>query len=203
MNIKTYEPVKKETNTAKSIFINWELLAQHCAFDYHQELKDQEITEEFLINKALNKTKKYVSKFDNELDETEILKIENNYLAALRDHWSLQKIITSHVNFKKLTEQLNCWAQKGPKNKDLFGLSPKTGFAIDYFLNKFGIWFTIFEPFLIPYMEIFYDEYRSLPEWNFEDLIGTDIIETYLLLEIQSENPTIIDLSTWMEKFNG
>lgn len=200
----------KRQNLFRTIYITWIEICDYCQFDYKQELADLKITDEWMINQAILKTRNYVKNLTpkgNPLDlksnDEEILKIENNFLLNLKNHWSLKKILTSHIDFEFLTEKINQWSQTGPKNVNLFAVKPETGFGLDYFINKHGIWFTVYEPFIIPYLEIYYHEYDILPEWNFEDLLATDIIETFLLLEIQLENLIIIDLRDWMEKFDG
>jgi hypothetical protein len=202
---KLYEKEKNELlnhhpGKAHVLFISWEEFAESVDFDHTTEIASCGVSEANLVDYAFTKTRDYISQIEEEFDETQILEMENKYLEALKKHWSLQNILLRHIKLKEITEGLNTWAQTGPKHPQLFVIQPKPGFAVTYFINNIGISFTIYETFMIPHTELYYEQSDSLPEWNFEDITAEDVVETYLSLEIHNGNPIIIDLSDWHEK---
>ena len=184
---------------ARSIFVSWETIASFYNFDYESELENLNIDENYMINQAFNKTRQYVDGLEDEFQEEEILEIENKYLQAVKKHWSLANIIISHLNIKYITDCLNQWSKTGPHKLEIFAVPPKKGFSISYFPNASGISFTIYDTFIIPYTELYYEEHNNLPEWNLEDLKSEDIIETCFLLEKVKGNVSMIDLTDWAD----
>jgi hypothetical protein len=202
---KLYEKEKNKLlqthpGRAHTLFISWEEFAECLDFDYEAEVAACGVSEANLVNYAFTKTRDYISQVEEEFDEEQILEMENKYLVALKKHWSLQNIILRHVKLKEITDNLNKWAQTGPKQPQLFVVQPKAGFAVMYFVNNLGVSFTIYETFMVPHTELYYEQSDELPEWNFEDLTAADIVETYLSLETHNKSPIIIDLSGWHEE---
>lgn len=200
--IKPYEKQKQELlkfspGQARSLFINWNKIAEYLNFNLIEELEYLNVSEKSLIDYAFYKIYENI---DNSLEDTEIIELENNFLLKLKKHWSLENILLRHINLKSNTDALNEWAINGAKNHAIFGITPKNGYGVNYFINNSGISFTIYEAFMIPYTELHYSQFDSLPEWNFEDLDEIDIIETYVFLEEYLGNSIIIELDNWNEK---
>lgn len=186
---------------ARSIFLTWEAISEYLDFDYEKEMAELGVDDNYFINAAFIKTQQYTQGLVDEFsEEEEILEIENNYLKLIKEHWSLSNIISTHFNLKLLTEELNAWSKAGAKKPHLFGTTPNKGFCISYFLNPSGVSLTIYESFIIPYTEIFYEANDVLPEWNFEDIMPTDLLDTFFSLETLNGRATMIDLTDWHEK---
>jgi len=203
--IAAYETAAKRfvmgaPSQARSIFVSWQSIATFINLDYEAALSELDIDENYFINLAFERTHEYIEGLETEFSETEILEIENKYLENIKNHWSLSNILLSHLNLKLLTDLFNDWSKKGPEQPEIFGVTPVKGLCLSYICNSAGISFTIYEPFIIPYTELFYREHSNLPEWNFEDLSSQDVVETYFWLANQKEQDIIIDLNNWAEQ---
>jgi hypothetical protein len=92
---------------------------------------------------------------------------------------------------------LNDWSHQGAREPHLFGNVPAPGKSLEFFMTDLGISFTVYNPFMIPYTEIYYHLYSSLPEWNYDEIEGIDIIETLFAAQDKKGIDTEIDLSDW------
>ena len=69
--------------------------------------------------------------------------------------------------------------------------------ALETFTTDLGINFTVYRPFMIPYLESYYFLYNTLPEWDYEELEPSDIIETLFTIQAMLGNDIDISLENW------
>lgn len=120
--------------------------------------------------------------------DQQIVSVENKILESLKDHWSASSALSGQLDFRNSVKLTNEWSQGGAKDPRIFGVVPDPGKSVDYFLNGMGVSLTIYPPFLIPYTEMFYKTNDTLPEWDYDELNGMDIIETiFSILETTGE----------------
>lgn len=177
-------------------FVTWKDIASTFEVDQEWDLLDKEAAPPFdVIETAFRETLKLLK--DQNLDEEILIELENKTIDNILEHWSADTIIPLHIDIEALINEFNELSLAGPKNKNLFPTEPLPGIAIEFFIQTTGINFTIFPPFMIPYTELYYEEYSELPEWNLEDITGLDIIEILFILYLKKHGTLEIDLSDW------
>lgn len=181
---------------ATSIFVSWDEIADY--FDLFEEYglhrQDDEPSPD-LINIAFVEARKWAKQRNLKVEDESLVKIEEKILDSLKDHWSSASALSGQLDFAGCVEQANEWSQAGAKDPRIFGKVPDPGKSVDYFLTSLGINFTIYPPFMIPYTEIYYRIYDMLPDWEYEDLNGMDIIETVFRLYEFNGNHIALDFA--------
>ena len=182
-----------------SVFVSWQDITYTLSIDEKWDLANSSAeAPDDMRSQASAETLKWVEDYESEQDyapsDDDKKEKEDEILDEIIEHWSPRTIVLSHIDFKKAVSELNKWSKSGLKRPELLGYTnPPLGTSLIYFINKMGISFTIYEPFIIPYTELYYQEYTMLPEWNLEELDGYDIIEIiYLQL-----NKIKINLDDW------
>lgn len=127
----------------------------------------------------------------------ELLKIEKKILKNICEHWSAERVIPAHLDFSKFVDSVNKYCTTGMTKPELFPIEPPTGNGLEFFQTNAGISFTLYQPFIIPYTELYYEAYDNFPEWNLEDLNGFDVVETIFFLQEKLNTPIQVDLSDW------
>lgn len=188
---------------AAVIFVSWDKIAEYFdLFDCWDLYKEgTEVPEEF-VNVAFSGARNWASIFTQKNNfppsDDQIVKKENDILHSLQQHWSPEKILLDKFCFEQFVSDVNGWSCSGAKSIDLFGGNPPPpGKSLEYFITSLGINFTVYEPFMIPYTEIYYVLYEDLPEWNFDEVEGMDIVETLFAVQDQKGNDTTIELDDW------
>lgn len=201
-----FDQLNPHPGFATTIFISWEAIADY--FDLIERwpihLDDAELPEEFKVV-AFEESKVwaqlYFETYGKPPTEEEIIEKENQLIKSLQDHWSPSNILLSKFNFEKLISDINEWSHLGAKEPHLFGNPPDPGKSLEYFLTDLGINFTVYEPFMIPYTEIYYELYSNLPEWNYDDIDAFDIIETLFAVQDRLGRDTKLNLDDWASKW--
>ena len=193
---------KAPSNFTWTVFCSWKDIAYIFGFEEHWDLIDlSEDPPLDLVNAAFIESIEwanlYVQENDKAPDCDDLISMEERILKSICEHWSAEKIVPKNVNFNKLTETVNDVCMRGPTKPELFPIIPTSGPGLQFFENSAGISFTVFDSFLIPYTELYYEAYENLPEWNLEDLNGYDVVETIHLLHEKLNRPVSIDLNEW------
>ena len=147
--------------------------------------------------------KKYIDINGLPPTDAQIMATESKIIQSLQKHWSSSKVFDGVFDFSACVKDTNNWSHQGAKQPELFGKAPDPGKAIDYIVNGLGVSFTLYPPFMIPYTEIYYQLYDSLPEWDYEDLNGSDIIETIFAIYEKRGEEVAVDLSEWADAWPG
>jgi len=205
MSAKSYSNLnnlwKASPGFATTIFVSWEDIAHVFEISDRWDLvKDDDPTPIDVINVAFHEAQEWTNKQAHNPDDKELVEIENNIAKSIMDHWSYRSVLAENINFKNMVTGINKWCVDGPKNKKLFTKTPTPQAGLNLFVNDLGINFTIYPSFIVPYTELYYKAYETLPEWNLEDLDGTDIVETLFLFCDYSGNPIKLELSQWDAK---
>jgi hypothetical protein len=187
----------KKAEFMTTLFVSWAEISEVFGVSEDWDLlsKNEAPTTD-VIEAAFVEAQQLKDKY-TEICEQEIIEAENEIIKSIIHHWSPQNIISKHVDIIKLIELLNTWCHSGPKNPKLFPVEPPRGLGLEYFLTPNGISFSVYAPFMIPYTEVYYEEYDDLPEWNLENIISTDISEILYFLYIKQNGEFEIDLSDW------
>jgi len=192
---------------ATSIFVSWDGIADYFdlfeQYDFHRE----DETSEELVNRAFTEARSwarnYVKKHDFPPSDKQILDTENKILESLKDRGSVASALSGQFEFRSYVKQTNDWSHGGAKDSRIFGVAPDPGKSIDYILSAMGVTFTIYPPFMIPYTEMYYKIYEALPEWDYVDLDGMDVIETIFAVHEANGNELELDLSEWEDSTEG
>jgi hypothetical protein len=182
-----------------SILVTWKEIANSFGITEEWDLLDENTPLEIdVIETAFQEALNQLPQ--TEQTENNLVEIENKIIRSITDHWSAKNVVPKHINLEKIIEKLNQASQSGPNNKKLFPVEPTLGVAIEYIENSTGIVFSLYPPFMIPYTELYYEEYNDLPEWNLEDIEACDIAETLCLAQLKYFGLLEIDLSRWDSK---
>jgi hypothetical protein len=167
---------------ATSIFVSWDKIADYFSLFDHYPLYKEDETPEELVNQAFSEAREWARDYvDNNAfppTDQQIVSVENKILESLKLHWSSAAALSGQFDFRLYIKQTNDWSQNGAKDPRIFGAAPDPGKSVDYFLNNMGVTFTVYPPFMIPYTEIYYKLYDGLPEWDYEEINGMDVVET-------------------------
>jgi len=193
---------------ATTIFTSWDEFAEYFGlFEYWPLCRSKEEPSEDLVNFAFTEARNWATKY---IDihglppmNNQIMETEGKIIQSLKEHWSASKVLDSVFDFSTCIKDTNSWGHQGAKRPELFGKTPDPGKSIDYIINSLGVSFTIYPPFMIPYTEIYYELYDGLPEWDYEDLNGSDIIETIFAIYEKRGEEVAIDLSDWANAWPG
>jgi hypothetical protein len=203
------EPYKVDLDTlnphpgfATTIFVSWDDLSDYFGlFEDWDIYKEGEETPEEFVEVAFTEARNWAKLFKAAPSEGDIVAKENAIIASLQDHWSSSNIFLSKFSFDQLVSDLNDWSHLGAREPHLFGNVPDPGKSLEFFMTDLGISFTVYKPFMIPYTEIYYHLYSGLPEWNYGEIEGIDIIETLFAVQDKKGLDTEIDLSDWASKW--
>ena len=192
---------------ATSIFVSWDSIADYFELFDQYDLHREDESSEDLINRAFTEARDWARDYVRENDfppsDKQILLEENKILRSLKERGSVASALSGQFEFHSYIKQTNAWSHSGAKDPRIFGVVPDPGKSIDYILSGMGITFTIYPPFMIPYTEMYYRIYEALPEWNYEDLDGTDVVETIFTINEANGNELELDLSEWEEANEG
>jgi len=193
---------------ATTIFVSWDEISDYFElFELWPVCRDEEDIPEELVNQAFAEAREwarfYVEKRGLPPSDKAITSTESNILQSLRRHWSSTKILDGVFDFASYVADTNKWSHGGAKQPQIFGVTPTPGKSVDYIINVLGINLTIYPPFMIPYTEIYYQFYDGLPEWDYDDLNGMDIIETLFAVHEQNNDEIEIDLTDWDAKWES
>lgn len=181
--------LEKETtkNSCVSVFISWEDFAEYIGLYENWDLCDpnEEINDEIRL---VAFTEAQQSKKSNKIE------LENEICKSITEHWSPKKIITKFIDFKKLFTKLNEISNYGAIDIRLFGFIPKTGDCIEYIAHNDGITFTLLEPFIIPFYEVFYKKHGKLPSADISNISKERLIKFFQLI---LPNIYDINLDSW------
>jgi hypothetical protein len=185
---------------ASTIFISWDDIAEYFSlFEYWPLLREGEEPSEDLVNFAFEEARKWAQAQAKQQSlpptDNQIIKAETSIIESLKRHWSAAKALDGIFDFATCAKLTNDWSHNGAKRPELFGVTPDPGKSIDYILSNLGVSFTVYPPFIIPYTEIYYRLNDNLPEWDYEDLNGTDILETIIALYEEKIEEVSIDLT--------
>lgn len=194
--------LKPEAEFVTTCYISWNDVAEMLGLDEFADYTDPEqapardiIDAAFL--EAQEWCNKYKSVHGKEPSDKDALEVENDILNSILEHWSAANILMTQFNLEKCVDNLNRWCERGAERKYLFGVPPLPGHGLQYFTTPIGISFTAYNPFMVPYVELYYDENGSLPEWDLEDLHAFDIIETIYRYQEKLNDPIMFDLNMW------
>jgi len=194
--------LKPEAIFLTTCFISWKDVAYFIGLDEYVALADPgEAPDKDIINAAFNEANEWADKYavvhGKRPTEDTILEVENDILRSLVDHWSASSILQNFLKLDEYVSDINKWCKQGANRKYLFGVAPLPGHGLEFITNNAGISFTAYPAFMIPYVELYYDENESLPEWDLEDLHGFDIIETIYRHREALEDEISFDLTAW------
>lgn len=182
---------------ATTIFVPWDEFTDYLGLsDFYEIYKEGDERPDF-IEVAFREANNWAALPNVRASDEDIVEKENEILLSLQEHWSSKNIITKHFNIGHMVAEVNTWSHHGVKDPKLFGNPPAPGKSLEYFLSSLGVSFTVYQPFMIPYTEIYYSLFDSLPEWNYEDLDGLDIVETLFGVLEKKEPFQEIDLDNW------
>jgi len=206
MEAKSYSNLNNLFNPspgfATTIFVSWEELSHVFEIDERWDLvKEGDTTPIDVINMAFQEAQVWADKYkesagSNPSDE-DLTETENDIAKAIMDHWSHRAVLSANIDFQSMVDGINLWCKAGPKNKNLFINPPTPQTGLNFILNDLGVSFTIYPSFIVPYTELYYNNYENLPEWNLEDLDGTDIAETLFLYCYSINKPITLELTQW------
>jgi hypothetical protein len=194
--------LRPEAFFVTTCFISWKDIAYVIGLDDYIALTDpDEKPETDIVNAAFNEALEWSNKYKvvhgkPPSDET-ALEVENKILDSILRHWSASSILQRFFKLNKYIDDLNAWCRQGARRKYLFGVPPLPGRGIEYFTNDVGVSFTVYPAFMIPYIELYYDENEALPEWDLEDIHGFDVIETICQHRELLGDEISFDLTTW------
>jgi len=209
MQPKDYQDLNKlwgaSPGFATTLFISWDDIGYIFDVDENWSLtKTGDPTPIDVMNTAFQEAQewsiKYHKTYNRKPSEEEIIEIEDKISQSIMEHWSYGNVISQNVDFDALIEGLNQWCLSGPKLKEIFIQPPNPNIGLKHFINDSGISFTIYPAFIVPYIELYYAAYETLPEWNLEDLDGGDIAETIYLYADHIDDPVNLELSLWDTK---
>lgn len=191
---------------ATTIFISWDDIAEYFDYfeDYDLQYANDEATDEFreiAFNEARNWANLYTKTRGLPPSDDAIVEKENAIIASLQEHWSAANVLLSKFDFEKMVTDVNTWSHGGAKDPKIFGNPPSPGKSIETFFTLLGISFTVYKPFMIPYIESYYHLHDNLPEWNYEDLEALDIIETLFAIQTMLGNHIDISIKDWESKW--
>lgn len=194
--------LKPEAVFATTCFISWKDVAYIIGLDDFVALTDpDDKPERDIVNAAFHEagewSKRYQQVHGKPPADKDSLEVENKILKSIQEHWSAAGICLQFFELDKYVRDLNRWCKKGATRKFLFGVPPLPSHGLEYFTTHIGISFTAYPSFMIPYIELYYDENESLPEWDLEDLHGFDIIETIYRHRELLDHPITFDLTMW------
>jgi len=115
--------------------------------------------------------------------EAELLLRENDVACMVNQYYSVERIVSEQLKLESLVCDINKWSLRGPDRPYLFGNVPNFGVGLHYWESDSGVSFTVCSPFMIPYIELFYDRTQKLPDWGLEEIGGLDIVEAMVQLQ--------------------
>ena len=200
--ISNSEILKPEAFFVTTCFISWKDIAYVIGLDDYIALTNpDEKPETDIVNAAFNEALEWSNKYKvvhgKPPSDDMALEVENKILDSILHHWSASSILQRFLKLDEYISDLNKWCQRGATRKYLFGVPPLPGPGLEYITNDVGVSFTAYPAFMIPYIELYYDENESLPEWDLEDIHAFDIIETIYQHRMLLEDEITFDLAAW------
>ncbi len=198
----TMDDINGHPGFATAIFVSWDAVADYLDYfeEYGIQPSDREANPEFTriaYIEAQNWAELHQHLRGRSPSPDIIMAKENEIMNSLQDHWSSCNIALEKFDFDKYVSDANTWSHNGAKRPELFGHPPDPGKALETFTTDLGINFTVYRPFMIPYLESYYFLYNTLPEWDYEELEPSDIIETLFTIQAMLGNDIDISLENW------
>lgn len=194
--------LKPDAEFVTTCFVAWNDVAEMLGLDEFADYTDPtKPPAKDIVNAAFIEAREWCNKYKQvhgkDPSDKDALEVENDILNSIQEHWSAANILMTQLSLDKYVGDLNKWCKGGAIRKYLFGVPPIPGHGLEYFVTPIGISFTAYTPFMIPYIELYYDENESLPEWDIEDIHAYDIIETLYRHRDSLNDPIQFDLNMW------
>ena len=173
------------SNFTVTFFASWTEIAD--LLDIYNQLDLHPLSPTDLAGAALEESSTWSTQYEqvNGRPPTEeaVLARENDIVESIKVYYSPERIALEQFDVESLVNDINEWSLRGPDRPYLFGNIPDSGIGLNYFKSDSGIQFTTYAPFMIPYIELFYDRKQSLPDWGLQELQSLDIVEAMVQLQ--------------------